>query len=207
MLTEADDPANSAYVENAMFRKSRAIFATLNITGSNNDGASWGTPLPADAANYPSQADERAARAQANGAWLNEAFATATRTHAVGVVLLFQADMWDTAEPTLSGFDALVQQIGVLAARYDGPVLLLEGDSHLFRVDHPFTPGDPLYGKYDIPVDAPNLTRVVVQGSTNCPHAYLRLHVDPASDAVFSGENVVLPLSPACDATPIAGGF
>jgi hypothetical protein len=47
----------------------------------------------------------------------------------------------------------------------------------------------------------------VVQGSTNCPHAYMRLHVDPASTAVFSGQNVLLPLSPACDASPIAGGF
>jgi hypothetical protein len=51
--------------------------------------------------------------------------------------------------------------------------------------DGPFTSGDPSYGEYDIPVAAPNLTRVVVQGSTNCPHAYLRLHADPASDAVF----------------------
>ena len=67
--------------------------------------------------------------------------------------------------------------------------------------------GDPLYGKYDIPVDAPNLTRVVVQGSTNCPHAYLRLHVDPTSRVVFSEQNVVLPLNPACDGAPALGGF
>jgi hypothetical protein len=74
--------------------------------------------------------------------------------------------------------------------------------------DGPFTSGDPSYGEYDIPVAAPNLTRVVVQGSTNCPHAYLRLHADPASDAVFSGENVVLPFDAGvCDAKPIAAGF
>jgi hypothetical protein len=49
---------------------------------------------------------------------------------------------------------------------------------------------------------------VVVQGSTNCPHTYLRLRVDPTSDDVFTGENVLLPLSPACDsATPFPGGF
>ena len=41
VLTQADDPANSAYVENAMFIQSRVVFATLNITGSNNDLVPW----------------------------------------------------------------------------------------------------------------------------------------------------------------------
>jgi hypothetical protein len=35
--------------------------------------------------------------------------------HAAGVVLMFQADMWDTSEASLSGFDAPVRQIGTLA--------------------------------------------------------------------------------------------
>ena len=179
VLTQADDPANSAYVENAMFRKSRVILATLNITGSNNDGASWGTILPADAAAYPSQAEERASRAQANEAWLNETFATAARTHAVGVVLLFQADMWDTAEPTLSGFDALVHQIGTLAARYDGPVLLLEGDSHAFRVDNPYAASSPLHSLHPQTPVADNITRIVVEGSDAGRTEYLRLTIDP----------------------------
>ena len=179
VLTQADDPANSAYVENAIFRKKRVVLATLNITGSNNDGASWGTPLPADAAAYPTQADERAARAQANESWLNEAFATAKRAHAVGVVLLFQADMWDTAEPTLSGYDALVQQIGILAARYDGPVLLLEGDSHVFRVDNPYAVSSPLHALHPLTPVADNVTRIVIEGSDAGRTEYLRLTIDP----------------------------
>jgi hypothetical protein len=36
-----------------------------------------------------------------------------------------------------------------------------------------------------------NLVRVVVQGSTNVPHEWLRLKVDPASPRVFSCEDVV----------------
>src|SRR6185503_18339824 len=103
VLTQADDPANSAYVENAMWMESQVVFATLNITGSNNDLASWGSPLPADAASYPSQADERASRANANRAWLDKAFAVAAENDAAGVVLAFQADMWD-ATGALSGY-------------------------------------------------------------------------------------------------------
>ena len=117
-----------------------------------------------------------------------------------------QADVF--SDESTAGYDELMKRIAVRAHDFRKPVVLFEGDSHLFKVDHPFTPGDPSYGKYDTPVDALNLTRVVVQGSTNCPHAYLRLHVDPTSDAVFSGENVVLPLDGGvCDAKPIAAGF
>ncbi len=64
-LTEADDPANSAYVENTMWMEAQVVFAALNITGNNNDAVSWGLPLPADAGSYPSQAQEQATRAQA----------------------------------------------------------------------------------------------------------------------------------------------
>jgi hypothetical protein len=177
VFTQADDRANSAYVENAMFRKADVVFATLNITGSNNDGVSWGTPLPANAGDYPSQAQEQASRARANEAWLRRAFATATRTHAAGVVLLFQADMWDTAEPTLSGFDALVTQIGTLAARYGKPVLLLEGDSHAFRVDNPFAASSPLHVLHPATPIANNVTRIVVEGSDAGRTEYLRLSI------------------------------
>ena len=57
VLTQADDPANAAYVENTMFMESRVVFAALNITGSNNDLVPWGT-VPANAIDYPSQAQE-----------------------------------------------------------------------------------------------------------------------------------------------------
>lgn len=181
--TQARDHENAAYVENVIFRKSRVVFATLNITGSNDDAAPWGTPLPADAANYPSQADERRMRAQANEAWLRNAFALATRTHAAGVVLLFQADMWDTTEPTLTGYDALVKQIGSLAAAYRKPVLLIEGDSHAFRVDNPFAVSSPLHALHpDTPI-ANNVQRIVIEGSDAGRTEYLRLTIDGEKNA------------------------
>jgi hypothetical protein len=194
VLSQASDPANSAYVENTMWARADVVFAALNITGSNNDGADWGTPLPADAGNYPSQAQEQTTRARANSAWLNRTFALAREEHARGVVLLFQADMWDTSEPTLSGYDALVQQIGTLAANFGKPVLLLEGDSHVFNVDHPFTPGSPFFGVHLSTPVAENITRIVVEGSDKGRTEYLRLTINPKAKAasLFTWERVPL---------------
>ena len=192
--SEARDPANSTYVENTMFRKARVLFGVLNIPGSNNDLAPWGTPLPADAASFPSQADEFASRSQANAAWLDRVFTTAERTNAVGVVLAFQADMWDASEPTLSGFDALVEQIGTLADQFGKPVLLLEGDSHKFRVDNPYSTSSPLHSLHASTPVADNVTRVVVEGSDAGRTEYLRLRIDPRKNAaaLFSWERVPL---------------
>ena len=191
--SQAADPDNSAYVENVQFERGRVVFATLNITGSNNDGVSWGTPLPANAADYPSQASEQASRARANAAWLDRTFAEAHEEKAAGVVLMFQADMWDTAEPTLSGFDALVAQIGRLAADFGGPVLLLEGDSHSFRVDNPYSATSPLHALHAITPVAENVTRIVVEGSDAGRTEYLRVMVDPkAQGPVFRWERIPL---------------
>ncbi|HKW46201.1 MAG TPA: hypothetical protein VJN70_02095 [Gemmatimonadaceae bacterium] len=194
VLTEADDPANSAFVENVMWQESQVVFAVLNLQGSNDDLAPWGTPLPADAGNYPSQADERKARIQANDAWLIKAFDLARATDAPGIVLMFQADMWD-ATSALSGFDDIVKQIGQLAIDFGKPVLILEGDSHIFRVDQPYTPASPLFTLHPATPVAPNVTRLVVEGSTNRTE-YTRLTVDPKADAgsLFTWERV--PLHP-----------
>jgi calcineurin-like phosphoesterase family protein len=193
VLTQADDPANSAYVENTLWMESQVVFAALNITGSNNDLASWGSPLPANAAAYQSQAQEQARRAQANRAWVAKAFATATDNDAAAVVLLFQADMWDPTA-SLSGFDALVQQIGGLAAAFGKPVLLLEGDSHVFRVDHPYSASSPLLAMHPATPIAENVTRLVVEGSAAGHTEYVRLTIDPqAKDTdLFTFERVPL---------------
>jgi len=193
VATQADDPANTDYVENTLWRKSRVVFAMLNITGSNNDLAAWG-PVPADAGNYPAQGAEVASRARANSAWLEKTFARAEQTHAVGIILMFQADMWDPAEPTLTGFDALVQQIGTLATQFGKPVLLLEGDSHKFNVDNPYSTSSTLHVLHPSTPVVSNITRIVVEGSDAGRTEYLRLTVDPRkkSSAMFSWERVPL---------------
>ena len=194
VVTQANDRENATYVENVIFRKSRVVFASLNVPGSNNDAAPWGTLLPANAGDYPSQSAEQSSRARANAAWLRKTFALATRTRAAGVVLIFQADMWDTTEPTLAGYDALVEQIGSLAAAYRKPVLLLEGDSHVFRVDNPFSLSSPLHAVHPATPRADNVTRIVLEGSDAGRTEYLRLAVDPSkrATALFTWTRVPL---------------
>jgi hypothetical protein len=198
VFSEARDPDHSQYVENVWWSESDVLFAALNITGSFNDLAPWSsaplpwlvTPadMPADWANFPSQADEFASRTRADSDLIAQAFATATERHARGVVLAFQADMWDPAERVKdpatfgAGYDAVVRQIGTLAAQFGRPVLLLEGDSHVWRVDTPFTPGSPLFTMHPNTPVAPNVTRLVVDGSSS-PTSYTRLTINPARSA------------------------
>ena len=192
VLTEARDPKNATYVENTLWRKAHVVFAMLNITGSNNDLAAWGT-LPPDAGNYPSQSAEYAARAQANDAWLQKTFAAARRSHAAGIVLMFQADMWDPSEPTLAGFDALVQEIGTLAREFGKPVLLLEGDSHKFSVDNPYSTSSALHALHASTPVVSNVTRIVVEGSDAGRTEYLRLTIASRKKSpLFSWERIPL---------------
>lgn len=94
------------------------------------------------------QQDEYDARLAADLEWITKTFIRARQTGAYGVVLLMQADMWDPAAiggDGLWGFDPIVERIGKLSAKFGRPVLMLEGDSHVCRVDHPYTASDPLY--------------------------------------------------------------
>ncbi len=190
--TQAKDPRFAPFVENVLWSRKGVVFAAVNLPGSNNDGAPWGTPLPADAANWPSQADEQATRAAADSAWIAQAFDRATADDAKAVVLLFQADMWDPTEPTLAGFDRVVQQIGTRAQQFGKPVLLLEGDSHSFNVAQPFTPASPYFTLHPNTPVAPNVTRIVVEGSDKGRTEYLKLSIDPRAAYPFSWARVPL---------------
>ncbi len=84
-----------------------------------------------------------------------------------------------------------MKKLADLAVHFGRPVLLINGDSHLFGVDHPLA--DPLSpnGMIHNTQPVPNLTRITVQGSTNKPREWLRLTIDPHSPGIFSWENVV----------------
>lgn len=193
IVTQSADPAYASYVENTMWSQSGVVFSAVNIPGSNNDLVPWFGTTPLS----PAQVGENTNRTAADLEWINTAFNTARQTKAKGVALLLQADMWDTSALAaggdgLAGYDAIVQRIGTLAQHFGGPVLLLEGDSHSYRVDHPFTSTDPLYGIHPLAprtLQAPNVTRVVVDGSANASN-YLKLAVNPATPDVFSWTRV-----------------
>jgi hypothetical protein len=70
-------------------------------------------------------------------------------------------------------------------------VLLINGDTHLFFSDQPLANPNSATGKIHNTQAVPNLTRIVVQGSTNAPAEWLKLTIDGRKPYPFSWKNVV----------------
>jgi hypothetical protein len=175
------------YPENARWETNSVVFASLNVPGSNDnhvadpDAPEEGTPRES--------ADRRAAEAeyrtrdQADRDWLHETFEDAARSGAKAVVVAMQADPgFDVAPATratrhLDGFDPLLAAVASEARAFARPVVILHGDSHRYRVDHPLL--DPATGQ---PI--PNLTRVESFGSPSV--GWVRVTFDPADPAFVS---------------------
>jgi hypothetical protein len=183
--TQADEPGFAPFVENRLWKAQKVVFSMVHVVGSNNGLAPWfGT------AETPEQRALRLAeyegRLAAALGWLDRTFDRAEDEDARGVVVAMQADMWDG---TADGFREIVQRLADRAAAFGRPVLLLEGDSHEFTVDHPLAVGSPLHG---VTTAAPNLTRIVVAGETAVDE-WLRLRIDPQAAQLFSWERVAVP--------------
>ncbi|CAA9242769.1 MAG: hypothetical protein AVDCRST_MAG57-1635 [uncultured Blastococcus sp.] len=164
-------PEHAAYVENVRFERSRVVFATVHIVGSENDLEPWSQLAGGD--RPVERLAEFEARRAANLDWIAAAFDEAERTGAAGVVLLMQA------EPTPTpGFLAERRLITERAAQFGRPVLLAHGDEHRYEVE-------PAYA------GVPNLTRLETFGATATE--WLRLTVDPRDPAVFSWEPQAVP--------------
>jgi len=174
-----------ALPENVMWQAARVQFGLVHVVGSNDGQSPWfgdrkgatGAAQPETPAETALRSREFVAREAAALAWIDRVFDRAEDRHAPAVVLGMQADMWDGPAAAQTAFAPIKAVVADRALRFGRPVLLLQGDSHEFLVDTP--PGMP-----------PNVTRVVVQGSTSSPRQYLRLRVDPSSATVFSCENV-----------------
>jgi hypothetical protein len=187
-------PEDAAYIENVIWEQASVLFVTLNIPGSNDDHLPWAAPF----SNPAAQADEIAKRDAANFRWLAKAFALATAHGDAGLVIGWQADMWDAAQVApggdgLSAYDPYVSQLATASLAFGKPVLLFNGDSHLFEADHPLAdPSSAMYGYHPIAAPVPNLTRLTVDGSTNF-HDWVKLVVDPTTPGVFSYTRINTP--------------
>jgi len=184
MAVEAED----GYPENQLWVQSRVTFAALHIIGSNNGLDPWTAPLDQPAAREA----EVAARNAANIAWLEHAFDVAREQGSPGIVLFFQADLWHPEDraggASFTAHTDFVRRLAELAAGFDGPVLLVSGDSHDLRVDA----GVPWFALYGATPQA-NVTQIVVDRSIEDDADWLRLHVDPRAPDVFAWEQVVVP--------------
>lgn len=192
VMTQADDAGFDKFVENQLWFDASVAFATVHVVGSNDSTPAWYTDdTTGTKVDDPVRRNaERAARNAANLAWLDRLFDLAVGQSAAGVAIMMQADMFDAYSVAnnvpLDAFDDVVQKIATRAKAFGKPVLLVEGDSHFFLADKPLENGSPLHR---VTVAVPNLTRIVVQGSTTTPRTeWLRLHVDPSTPAVFTWE-------------------
>ena len=171
---------SAAYPENARWSRGGVTFATLHVVGSNNN-------LPTDAAPTIGNAAEYEARNAANIAWMRETFDAAKANGSPGVMLVIQANPFEEDIATPSGFTEFKVALEEEVTAFDGPVVLVHGDSHTFRIDRPvISESRPL-----------NFTRVETFGNPDVH--WVRATVDPRDEEVFSfepeivEENVVAP--------------
>jgi len=179
-------PSDAKFVENVLWYQAGVLFVTIDLPGgSNNDTDVWyGAPVETAA-----QTQARTERTQADLHWLDTAFAAAKLTHAKGVVIGAQADMWDPEKGAShqAGYEPFVQSIASHTSDYAKPVLMINGDSHTYRSDNPLSPtaactwelSTPCVSDYSIHpgYDVANFHRVVVHGSTT-PLEWLKITVD-----------------------------
>ena len=172
--------------ENARFTERRVEFGVVNVQGSENSTLPWtGLGLTAPT---PEQLAEVEARDAANHALIRDLFADAERRHARGVVMMMQADMFypgavvdgeisDEAAAQQQAYTETVQLIAELSRDFDGPVYLINGDSHEYTADAPLTAGSPWLDVYGVaPVE--NLERITVEGAATS-NEWTRFSVAP----------------------------
>ena len=183
-------PSDRQFVENVRWVKGDVVFVTLNIPGGSNDDTDpwYGAPTASAA-----QLAEQAQRQAADLRWLDASFDLARHEHAKAVVVMEQADLWDLDGKTadhLSHYEPYVAALAHQASAFRRPVLLLNGDSHVYRSDNPFDASVPCVTESaagEVPCTSnlglhpgytvPNFHRVVVHGSTS-PLEWLKLTVD-----------------------------
>ncbi len=188
---------NFGLPEDVRFTQNRVAFSVVNIQGSNNSLLPWsglGETSPT-----PEQLAEVEHRTDAVLNQIRDTFADAGRRNDRAVVLMTQADMFDpsllaaaTANPeTVSGFREIVAAINDETNRFDRPVYLINGDSHVFAENQPLAEGSPWLNIYGQPA-ADDLERITVDGSANATN-YVRFTVAGNSndgDGVLSWERV-----------------
>ncbi|TRZ97336.1 MAG: hypothetical protein D4R84_05390 [Rhodocyclaceae bacterium] len=195
MPLEHQGKPGEKFVENIRFSHGGVVFAGFNMPGSNNNlvlnAKECGNKSARDAKQCDAGNAEYLERDAANVVWLEQAFQSAKKQSAAGVVLVFQADPgFDLPEtededeskaPGVVGYRYFIAQVVKQTEQYSGQVLLVHGDTHFFKVDK------PLYSPTKL---LPNLTRVQTFGSPSLH--WVKVRVDTSSPNVFQVEPVIV---------------
>jgi len=110
---------DGAYCEHVRWESGGTLFVALNVQGSNNN------------VRHP---EEHAPRMAAVFAWIDDSAAVAG-ARGLRLALLMQADPFVTVP--LDGFAPLREKLRTLGANRPGQIVLIHGDTHIYRDDEP----------------------------------------------------------------------
>ena len=159
------------YPENVRWQFGPVTYIGVNVPGSDNNAPQFdaaGKQIDGDAAEYT-------ARNAANLSWLSAGFAAAAANHSVAVMVVLQADMWSAADPTAHFADTKIA-LARLSIGFAGPVVLVNGDTHVLQIDKPLK--DAAGNTIE------NFTRVQTFGSAQ--NHWVSATVDPRDPDVFT---------------------
>lgn len=149
----AERQSARGYPENMRWTVEDVVFATINVPGPDNHRSG-------NAADFKQ-------RTPAVLEWVREAFRAAREKKLPAVVIATQADLFTGN----SGFAEIVKVLATESQRYAGEVLVVHGDTHVFRFDKPLV--DPESGRA-----IQNVTRLEVPGSPFVNWVYVTVSVE-----------------------------
>ena len=120
---------SSAYPEHLRFRFGPVLFVTLNVPGPDNNAGIGAKPR-----------DEFLKRNRVVIEWLKQGFAFARKENLPGVVVVMQANVgfkFFEAGLVNGPFTELFEALRGETLAFPGQVLLVHGDTHYQRIDHP----------------------------------------------------------------------
>lgn len=122
------------YVEHSRFRLGPVLFVTLNLPGSNNNFGLTQEAKPEFLARNPVVLH-----------WMKDSFALAQREKMAGIVLMFQANpgfRHFSQNLTHLAFRDFLTTLNDEMQRFSGQVVVVHGDTHINRIDHPLRDGN-----------------------------------------------------------------
>jgi len=174
--SQAQDSSWSEFVENKRWRFGGFLFITIHIVGSGNALAKYPGRTAMDDA-------EAARRTSAALAWLDQAFALATRDSLRGLVVAMHADPgFEVDAGAYPAYVGLVDTLAQLTKAFARPVLLIHGDGHDYHVDHPFLRRDTSFSVF---------SRLETFGSPDI--GWVRVVVDTVAGKILRYEPRVMP--------------
>jgi hypothetical protein len=143
---QSSDPKYSKFVENLRWTYGDILFLTVHLVGSDNN---WGRTADMDA--------EAVERNAADLGWISENFDLAKPSENRAIVIITQANpgfpnSWPEARvrryllnspiklpenKTKTAYDDFIRVLEIETLRFAKPVVLVHGDSHIFRIDKP----------------------------------------------------------------------